>query len=102
MDPKFSCRNCKTKVRFFEGFKFNANHVTVYSQCDMNRVPKNIKSWNYGFIDGFISVITTAVLILSYYKDFPLAIMVGIITGALGIFSIALYTFLTTEFKDLD
>ena len=91
MDPKFSCRNCKTKVRFFEGFKFNANHV-----------PKNIKSWNYGFIDGFISVITTAVLILSYYKDFPLAIMVGIITGAIGIFSIALYTFLTTEFKDLD
>lgn len=102
MDNKFSCPKCKTKVPFMEVFKFKTSHVTTCSHCDLGIVPKNIKSWNFGFFVGFVSVVIPAFLILRYYNNFPLAMLIGVGTGLLGIFSMALYTYIRTEFKEAD
>ena len=85
-----------------EVFKFKVNHVTLCSNCDLSIVPKNIKSWNSGFLVGFVSVVIPAFLILRYYNNFPVAIIVGAVAGSMGIFSMALYTYLTTEFEEAD
>ena len=100
MDNKFSCPKCQTKVPFMEVFKFKTNHLTTCSKCGLGIVPKNIKSWNFGFFVGFISVVIPAFLILRYYNNFPIAMVVGVVTGSVGIFSMALYTYLTTEFEE--
>ena len=78
--PKF-----KTKVPFMEVIKFKTNHVTICSSCGLGIVPKNIKSWNFGFLVGFVSVVIPAFLILRYYNNFPFAMIVGIMTGSIGI-----------------
>ncbi|GGE23097.1 hypothetical protein [Psychroflexus salis] len=102
MSEKFLCPKCKTKVPFKETFNFKKNHITKCSNCGAELTPKNVKSWNFGFFIGFIGVVIPAYTILHLYKSFLLAVFVGIVTGAIAILGIAYYTYLTTEFKEID
>lgn len=102
MSEKFLCPKCKTKVPFKETFNFKKNHITKCSNCGAELTPKNVKSWNFGFFIGFIGVVIPAYTILHLYKNFLLAVFVGIVTGAIAILGIAYYTYLTTEFKEID
>lgn len=100
MSEKFLCPKCKSKVPFKETFNVKKDHIIKCSNCGAELTPKNVKSWNFGFFIGFISVVIPAYTILHLYKNFLLAVLVGIVTGAIAILGIASYTYFTTELKN--
>ena len=102
MSKKFSCPRCKAKVSFKELFNFKKGHITKCSNCGAELIPKNVKSFNFGFFIGFPSVVIPAYTILLLYKNLFFAVLVGIVTGAIAILGVAYYTYLTTEFKERD
>lgn len=102
MNKKFLCPKCKTKVPFKETLNFKKDHITKCSNCGAELTPLNVKSWNFSFFIGFIGVVIPAYTVLQVYKNFLLAVFVGIVTGAIAILGIAYYTYLTTEFKKFD
>lgn len=102
MSKNFSCPKCQTKIPFSEVFNFKKDHITKCTNCNSELAPKNSKSWNFGFFIGFLGVVIPAYAILHFYNSFFAAALVGLITGVLAIISVALYTYLTTKFKEID
>ncbi|MBK7104146.1 MAG: hypothetical protein IPH62_02545 [Ignavibacteriae bacterium] len=62
--------------------------------------PKNIKSWNWGFGIGFLSVVIPATIILHFYDNFLIAALLSICFGSIAVLFVVLHTYLTTEFEE--
>jgi CXXC-20-CXXC protein len=97
----FKCPNCNNKIPFNEVFQFKKGHQTVCNHCNTTLKPKKIKSWNWGFLIGFLAVVIPAKLYLNYHKNFLIAASIGIVFGAIAILLIAYYTYKTTEFEEV-
>lgn len=98
---KFKCPKCDRPIPIKELFNFNKKHQTVCNNCKITMKPKNIKSWNWGFIIGFATFVIPAKISLLYNDNYLMAAIIGFAGGTIGIISVALYTYLTTEFEEM-
>jgi len=96
----FSYPNCKSPISIKELFQFKKNHQTVCNNCKTILKPKNIKSWNWGFVVGFLAVTIHAQIILYFYDNFFIAAVISICFGSIAILFVALHTYLTAEFEE--
>ncbi|MBK8945315.1 MAG: hypothetical protein IPM32_08610 [Ignavibacteriae bacterium] len=95
----FSCPNCKSPISIKEIFRFRKNHQTNCNNCKTILKPKNIKSWNWGFGIGLLSVVIPATIILHFYDNFLIAAIISICSAVIAISLVALYTYLSVEFE---
>ena len=98
---KFSCPNCKTKVSLKELFVFKRDHQTICKKCHTTLKHRNIKSFNFGAIIGFVVSGVPAQIYLHITNDITGALTIGACLGILSIMSMALYTYKTTEFEEV-
>lgn len=59
--------------------------------------PKTTKTWTWGSIIGFLSVVLPAQLILYITDNIVMAMLIGITTGSISVFSVALYVYNKTK-----
>ena len=97
----FKCPRCNNSISIKELFRFKRKNQTKCDNCNTILKPIKIKSWNWGFVIGLLSVAIPAKIILFYYNDFLLAAFVGLLGGILGIFFVALHTYLSAEFEEI-
>lgn len=98
---KFSCPNCKAKISFKELFVFKRDHQTICEKCNTTLKPRNIKSFNFGAIIGFVVSGVPAQIYLHITNDIIGAMTLAACLGILSIMSMALYTYKTTEFEEV-
>lgn len=97
----FKCPRCKNSISLKELFRFNKNHQTICNNCNTVLNPAKIKSWNWAFVIGLLSVVIPAKIILYYYNDFLMAAFVGLLGGVFGILFVAIHAYFTTKFEEL-
>ncbi len=97
---KFTCPNCKQKISFKEAFAFKRNRDFFCEKCSARLKPKYMKSFNFGVIIGFISVVLPAQFFLFFERNLLCALAIGVCTGTLAFLSIVYHTYKTTEFKE--
>lgn len=102
MDKNFRCPNCQSKVPFREVFTFKKDHITWCRYCKNALAPKNPRSWNFGFFIGSLGVTIPALIALRSHHNFLIAAMLGILSGTLVVFAVAIIVYLTTEFRIRD
>src|SRR5690606_4084061 len=101
LTTKFTCPVCSNKLPFKEVFRFNKGHVLQCPVCDSKLRPVHIKSWNFGFVVGFLGVVVHALLVKHYWDSFMLAALIGLTTGGFTIMAVASFTYLNTDFEEI-
>lgn len=101
LTTKFTCPVCSNKLPFRKVFRFNKGHVLECPVCDSKLRPVNAKSWNAGFVVGFLGVVIPAEAVRYHWQSVMLAVLIGITTGAFTILAVALYTYLDTDFEEV-
>lgn len=99
MSQPFLCPICKSKIPTKELFSFSKEHITKCSNCGAELKPKNIKSWNFGFFIGLMGVLIPAYLVVFIFDNFPLGILVGLISGIISVLGVAFYVKKNTIFE---
>lgn len=98
LTTKFTCPVCSNKLPFREVFRFNKGHVLQCPDCDSKLRPANVKSWNFGFVIGFLGFVVPAELVRYHWDSVMLAALIGVTTGGFAILTVALFTYLNTDF----
>ena len=92
----FTCPNCKRKLPFKYVLKIANNHEFKCPKCSAVLKPRSTKSWAWGAVIGFLSVVIPAQLYLMVDDNIVVAILIGLMLGSTSVFLIALLVYRNT------
>ena len=92
----FTCPNCKRKLPFKYVLKIANNHEFKCPKCETVLKPRPTKSWAWGAVMGFLSVVIPAQLYLMVDDNIVVAMLIGLMLGSTSVFFIALFVYSNT------
>ena len=93
------CHYCNTSLPFKTVLKVANDRELTCPNCHKILIPNKTKSWAWGAIIGFLSVILPSKVISYYGAGFLISISVGAFSGMIGVGLVALYIYRTTTFR---
>jgi hypothetical protein len=95
----FSCDRCLAKISYKELLNFNINSTTICKSCHTTLYPVKTIPLNWAFFIGFVSTVVPAEIIFNTTNRITYAFTAALAGGILAILGIAIYTYLSTEFR---
>lgn len=97
MKEKFKCPHCKMKLPFFFVTKIKTDHAFDCLYCGEKMVSERSKSFTWGYVIGFLSVVIPAQALRYLNHDFLVSFLAALLFGLVSVFFVASYVYTTTH-----